>query len=297
MRVAVTGGAGFVGRFIVRALAAAGHEVEALSRQPGDGCRRFDLGAPEEVDLSGVDALVHAAFDHVPGRYRGGEGGDPAGFLSRNLGGTATLFRHARVSGVRRIVFLSTRAVYGDYPPGTPLGEDLRPRPDTLYGHVKREGEALLAGLTGPDLAGVSLRITGVYGPPAPGLDHKWSDLFRSFERGEAIAPRVATEVHGDDVAAAVGLFLAATPMSGVFNVSDIVLDRADLLAAFSEVTAVAGLLPERADPRRVSVMTTRQLRALGWSPRGVNGFRAALTQMCDGEKRRGAEDDDAFGA
>lgn len=297
MRVAVTGGAGFVGRFIVRALAAAGHEVEILSRRPEDGGRAFDLGAPEAVDLAGVGALVHAAFDHVPGRYRGGEGGDPAGFLSRNLGGTATLFRHAKASGVRRIVFLSTRAVYGDYPPGTSLDEDLPPRPDTLYGHVKREAEGVLAGLTGPDLAGVSLRVTGVYGPPAPGRDHKWSDLFRRFERGEAIAPRVATEVHGDDVAAAVGLFLAAPPVSGVFNVSDIMLDRADLLATYSGVTGIIGRLPPRADPAQVSAMTTGHLGALGWSPRGMSGLGPALTQMCGGQKWPGAGGGNAFGA
>ena len=143
------------------------------------------------------------------------------------------LFEAAREAGVGRVVFLSSRAVYGDYPAGTRLDEDMEPRPDTLYGHVKREGEAALARLAGPGFAGVSLRVTGVYGPAGPGrraqvggavrelcpgrgrsrrgsrprsMARMWRRRWRCCSRGEA--------------------------RSGVWNVSDIVLDRADLLAA-----------------------------------------------------------------
>jgi hypothetical protein len=100
MRVAVTGGTGFVGRFVVLGLVRDGHAVTVLSRTPparGDlpeavGHLVYRLGGTETPELEGFDALVHAAFDHVPGRYRGGEGDDAAGFLSRNLGGSLTLF-------------------------------------------------------------------------------------------------------------------------------------------------------------------------------------------------------------
>jgi hypothetical protein len=137
-----------------------------------------------------------------------------------------------------------------------------------------------MARLSGAEFAGASLRVTGVYGAPAPGAAHKWSTLFEAFARGEAVAARAATEVHGDDVAAAVALMLGGEARAGVFNVSDLVLDRADLLAEFARITGLRGPVPPRADPARVSAMATGRLRALGWSPRGRAGLVAALQEM-----------------
>ncbi len=281
MRVAVTGGTGLVGHLIVRRLAAAGHDVVVLSRGAPTvpvGHLPYSLG--DRPDLRGTEALVHAALDHAPGRYRGGEGADAAEFLSRNLGGTITLFRSARDAGVRRVVFLSTRAVYGDYPAGTHLIESLQPKPDTLYGHVKREAEAALAGLATPDFSGVCLRATGVYGPAPPGRPHKWAALFDAFAAGAEVAPRIGTEVHGDDLSAAVELVLTGE-VPVLLNVSDFVLDRADLLAAFSRLTGVTGRLPARSDPGAVSAMSTDRLQALGWTRRGSRGLEPALREMC----------------
>lgn len=286
MRIAVTGATGFVGRYVVAAARAAGHEVVAPGRSApgveGLGFREFDLGGPPP-DLAGVDGVAHAAFSHAPGRYRGGEGDDPEGFAARNLDGSLRLIAAARAAGVRRFVFLSSRAVYGRQTPGAALSEATPPRPDTLYGEVKLAVERELAA-SGP--CGVSLRATGVYGPPGPGRAHKWAELFAAFARGEAIEPRVGTEVHGADLAAAVMLALEApeAAVSGtVFNVSDILLDRRDLLAAYAEVSGVAGRLPERVDASAFNVMATERLRALGWRPRGMAGLRPALAAMTGG--------------
>ena len=100
MHVLVTGGTGQAGRFVVRDLAEAGHRVTVLGRS---GEVAWRLG--DAVRLPAADALVHAAFDHVPGAYRGGEGGDPAGFWRRNFDGSVRLFGQARDAGVRRCVF------------------------------------------------------------------------------------------------------------------------------------------------------------------------------------------------
>ncbi|SDF09948.1 NAD-dependent epimerase/dehydratase family protein [Limimaricola pyoseonensis] len=283
MRVALTGASGLVGQFLLRGLHARGHAVVALGRTAVPGAEHHDWRLGEAAPLSGCEALVHAAFSHAPGRYRGGEGDDPEGFLGRNRDGSLRLFEAARAAGVTRAVFLSSRAVYGDYPPGTELAEDLPPRPDTLYGEMKWAVEQGLAALARPGFATASLRATGIYGPPAPGQAHKWQGLFAAFAAGEDVAPRVATELHGDDLAAAVALLLEV-PEDALalrsFNASDIVLDRRDLLERVARITGRGGVLPERADAARVSAMRCDRVRGLGWTPRGMGGLDAALREM-----------------
>ncbi|WP_210529015.1 NAD-dependent epimerase/dehydratase family protein [Rubellimicrobium arenae] len=259
MRIAVTGATGLVGQFIVAGALAAGHQVVALGRSPsphGGEHRPWTFHDPAPFD--DCDALVHAAFAHVPGRYRGGEGDDPAGFLRTNLDGTLRLFEEARG---RRTVFLSSRAVYDGFPAGSLLTEDLPLAPDSLYGQVKLRAEEALA-----SLGGTSLRATGVYGPPAPGQRHKWADLFDSFAQGGEIAPACGTEVHGADLARAVLLLLDAAP--GAYNCSDLVLDRRDLLDRWSGITGVEGQRPA-ASVKVPNVMDCARLRALGWTPGG----------------------------
>jgi nucleoside-diphosphate-sugar epimerase len=286
MKIAVTGATGFVGHYTVAHLLGTGHEVTALGRRPSlhPAARftAFDLDAPPP-DLSGHDVLVHAALSHVPGRYRGGEGDAPEVFLRRNLEGTLRLFETVRDQGVPRILFLSSRAVYGDYPPGTSLHEDLAPRPDTLYGEAKRRAEEALARLAADGLEVASLRATGVYGPPVPGLAHKWTPLLGDFARGRPIATRAATEVHAGDLAEAIRLLAVAEPaaLSPMhFNVSDFVLDQRDLLAQYAELAGVDLPLPARSDVETVSVMTTERLRRLGWRPSGPARLRETLEAL-----------------
>lgn len=284
MKVALTGATGLVGRFLLHSLAARGHEVVTLGRQAvaGNEHRRWALG--EAAPLAGCDALVHAAFLHVPGHYRGGEGDDPEGFVAANRDGSLRLFHEAREAGLTRALFLSSRAVYGDYPSGTALTEDLAPRPDTLYGEVKWAAEQGLSALARPGFATAAIRATGIYGPLGlSGPDHKWRGLFDAFLAGETVTPRVATELHGDDLAAAVALLLEApeaalAPRS--FNASDITLDRRDLLERVARITGRGGPLPDRADASRVSAMRCDRLWQLDWRPRGMEGLDAALREM-----------------
>lgn len=291
-RTLVSGGTGFVGRFIVEALLNAGHEVAVMGRTappPGlfSGAVGFAEGAldPERdqrAAFEGIDNLVHAAFDHLPGRYRGGEGDDPEGFRRRNLDGSVALFEAARAQGVARAVLLSSRAVYGARPSGAELAEETQPHPDTLYGAIKLAAEDHLARMIGEGWAGGSLRITGIYGPAGQGREHKWSALFRDYLTGKPIEPRAGTEVHGADVGEAVRLMLTvegerlradnegAPTGSCAFNVSDLIVDRRDLLAIVKEATGCRHPLPARADTASLNVMRTEKLRRLGWRPGGA---------------------------
>lgn len=291
----VTGGTGYVGRFIVERLIARGHAVTVSGRTPPPkgffsapvAFVRADLGSPDglETTLSATDFLVHAAFDHAPGRYRGGEGDDPEGFRQRNRDGSIGLLERAKAAGVSRAVFLSSRAVYGSgWPAGTLLNEATEPRPDTLYGEVKLAVEQHVAAISAASgFCGASLRVTGVYGPAGSGRAHKWAGLLRDYLEGRPVAARAGTEVHGDDVAAAVLFMLEAAPatVSGQnFNVSDVLVDTRDVLALVRDVTGCAHSLPDPADKAALNAMATDRLRGLDWRPGGMVRFKETVRRL-----------------
>jgi nucleoside-diphosphate-sugar epimerase len=284
MKVLLTGASGSVGRFILARLTGDGHQVTILGRRPVDSFpasfQPFDL-ADSHPGIPEADALVHCALLHAPGRFRGGEGDDPATFRAVNVEGSRRLFEAARAAGCRRCVFLSSRAVYGDHRRGEQLHETDIERPDSLYGDVKLAGERALAELSENGFQGSVLRATGVYGRP-PGLqDHKWSSLFEVFARGDEIAPRRATEVHGADLADAVSLLLETDRSEpfDVFNVSDLLLDRRELLELYAGSSGTSGKLPDNADDWP-GIMATDKLRALGWAPGGMERLRTFLREL-----------------
>ena len=292
-RTLVSGGTGFVGRFIVEALLSAGHDVAVAGRHAPAPDFFSSPVAFVPVVLGGridarslfdhMDFFVHAAFDHVAGRYRGGEGNDPAAFRRRNVAGSAALFEAAKATGVRRVVFLSSRAVYGARPQGQDLSETTVPYPDTLYGEVKLAAEKALVSMTDDAFAGASLRVTGVYGPAGPRRAHKWQELFSDYLGGRPVAPRASTEVHGRDVGEAVRLMLTArtADIAGcAFNVSDILIDRRDILRLVRQATGIDRRLPDAADTVSVNVMTTDRLGRLGWRPGGMPLFNETIAAL-----------------
>ncbi|CAH0341692.1 NAD(P)-dependent oxidoreductase [Rhizobium sp. CECT 9324] len=279
MTVLVTGGRGFVGRPIVNGLIEAGYDVIVAGRSeppPDWFCgpvvfrpMMLDPHRCEQGLFDGVSHVVHAAFDHVPGHYRGGEGEDPDGFWRRNVEGSRRLFEQARAAGVARVVFLSSRAVYDGLPVEAPLRETQVEIPASLYGRMKLAVEQALADLSADGCAGASLRLTGVYDGMMP---NKWQVLIEDYLAGRLIKPRAGTEVHSRDVSQAIKLMLE-TPdhlvSRQVFNVSDLVVDRADLLGIVGQALALSHELPERAAPGRTGIMATAKISALGWRPGG----------------------------
>lgn len=293
MKVLVTGGMGYVGRFIVEEMIRAGHEVAVAGRQPPETGffsapvvfkpMTLDPAAIDPNGFSGIDAVVHAAFHHIPGRYRGGEGDNPADFRRLNLDGSIALFRAAKAASVSRLAFISSRAVYGTQPPGAALTEETPPAPDTLYGAVKLEAERALAELASPAFVTASLRLTGVYGPAGRGRDHKWTALFADRLAGRPVTPRCGTEVHGTDAARAVRLVLESGSLSGhaTFNVSDLLVDRRDILALFDEAAGITSPLPGPAPNQAAfNIMATERLRSLGWQPGGRPLFEETVRQL-----------------
>lgn len=290
MKVLVSGGTGLVGRYIVEELLSAGYQVIVGGRRappPRLFSRPVDfmpLALDPDIDHSETfdDAyfFVHAAFSHVPGRYRGGEGDDPETFRRLNLDGSVKLFEAAKRAGTRRCVFISSRAVYGQTQRTLPLTEDLLPEPDTLYGEIKRDCERALAHLAGPGFATASLRSTGVYGDQLP---NKWTGLFDDYLHGQAVASRRGTEVHGRDLGKAVRLMLEAetSRISGeTFNISDIAVDTRDILSIVQTETGCRNRIPGAADISTLGEMQTAKLRALGWAPGGTALFEKTVRQL-----------------
>ncbi|MQW88116.1 NAD-dependent epimerase/dehydratase family protein [Sinorhizobium saheli] len=291
-RVLVSGGTGFVGRFIVEHLIASGYEVTVGGRsRPAAGFfsqavsyvpLRLDPEADQTAAFADSHAFVHAGLAHVEGRYRGGEGADPDGFRRANLDGTVRLFEEARAAGVRRCVFLSSRAVYGEKAPAM-VDETSPAEPDTLYGEVKLAAERALTSMAGHHFVTATLRVTGVYGPAGPGRRHKWSNLFADYLAGRPVPPRAGSEVHGDDVAQAVKLMLeadAAKLCGEVFNVSDVLTDNREILSLLQSATGCPHALPPAADTSAFKLMSTERLRALGWTPGGGERLAATVREL-----------------
>lgn len=292
MKVLVSGGTGLVGQYIVEGLLSAGYEVIIGGRKPpatnlfSKPVRYVHLTLdPDRDQLEAFDdayLLVHAAFDHLPGRYRGGEGDDPRMFRHRNLDGSVALFETARRAGTRRCVFLSSRAAYRTPAPGVTLSEASAPdNPETLYGDIKLCAERALADLSGPGFATASLRLTGVYGDRMP---NKWQALFEDYLDGRQVPSRAGTEVHGHDVAQAVRLML--TTEAGqidrqIFNVSDILTDTREILSMLKEVSGCPHPLPAAADKLAVKAMSTDKIAALGWVPGGKQLLQRTVQDIC----------------
>lgn len=288
MKALVTGGTGLVGRYIVEDLLAAGYTVGVSGRRQPVGdlfSARVDfhsltLGGeevPEDL-FDGVTCLVHCAFDHIPGRYRGGEGNEPDAFRTRNLEGSVRLFEAAKRAGVRRVVFLSSRAVYDGLQAGVPLTEDADLAPANLYGEVKLLAEQALAALNGPDFATASLRLTGIYGDLRP---NKWDQLIANYLAGKPVPIRAGSEVHGRDVGLAVRLMLETETgrVAGeTFNVSDLIADTHDILSVIK--SSCPHPLPARADKAEVAAMNCAKINALGWQPGGWPLFHQTLRDL-----------------
>ena len=150
-RVLVTGGAGFIGRRLVRTLAKAGTEVTVLDLQPFHDAGVTSLtGDIRDVPMvakavqPGLDAIVHlAAVTSVVNSID-----DPEGTYSTNVQGTFNLLEAAREAGVKSFLLASTNAVTGNVGDGV-ITEALPLRPLSPYGATKAAGEMLLSSYFG----------------------------------------------------------------------------------------------------------------------------------------------------
>ena len=151
MRILVTGGAGYIGGTVARILSGAGVTVVIYdnlcharrSMVPaeaefveGDVADRAKL---ERLLTSGIDGVLHFAALIEAGESMA----KPEFYFRNNTAATLSLFEAMISTGVRRLVFSSTAAVYGE-PESTPIREDAPLRPTNAYGESKLLVEKML---------------------------------------------------------------------------------------------------------------------------------------------------------
>ncbi|MGW2018201.1 UDP-glucose 4-epimerase GalE [Streptomyces sp. NPDC001927] len=201
----VTGGAGYVGSTVARHLVEAGHEVTVLD----DLSTGFAEGVPAGARF--VEGRIQDAAKWLDGSYDGvlhfaafsqvGESvAKPEKYWENNVGGTMALLAAMRTAGVRKLVFSSTAATYGE-PKSVPITEAAPTAPTSPYGASKLAVDHMIGGeCAAHGLAAVSLRyfnVAGAYG--TCGERHDPESHLIPLVLDVALGRREAINVYGDD--------------------------------------------------------------------------------------------------
>ncbi|MBZ5601970.1 MAG: UDP-glucose 4-epimerase GalE [Acidobacteriia bacterium] len=309
-KILVTGGAGYIGSITTRHLLAQGHQVvvlDDLSRghrhtTPPELLRIVHLQDTAQVEphLEGVDAVVHfAAYIAVGESTR-----EPELYFSNNIGGSLSLFAAMARMGVKRLVFSSTAAVYGN-PEKVPIPEDAPFGPVSPYGESKTTVERILGQLDQfRGLRSVALRYFNACGAePENGLGEEHEPethliplLLRAIESGQPVqifgtdyptsdGTCVRDYIHVSDLADAHVAALNHLMKGGASAQFNVGTGRGEtvmeVLRVVEEVTGKKvpfTIAPRRdGDAAELVADSTKLRRTLGWEPR-----RSELRQIVE---------------
>jgi len=267
MRIAVTGGSGKGGAWVVRDLREHGHDVLNVDvRHDGSAfglcliADLTDLGQAQDA-LAGAEAVVHFAAIPAPGLRPEGE------TFRNNAMSTYNVFAAAVAHGIKRVVWASSETVLGlpfDVPPlFAPIDETIEPRPESSYALSKLVGETMATQFARrTDTTFVGLRISNIMEPQDYALfPSYWGDArLRKWNLWGYVDAR--------DVAAAARLGLEATVDGSavcIVAAADTVMTRpsADLM------TEVFPSVPLRraVEGRETLLSIDRARRVLGYEP------------------------------
>ncbi|HLF27253.1 MAG TPA: NAD-dependent epimerase/dehydratase family protein [Anaerolineae bacterium] len=284
MRVLVTGGAGFIGSHIIERLIALGYSVTALDNLSSGRTENIHPSAdfiqaditephlPRALLARKFDVIVHQAAQVSVLRSVD----DPLFDAQVNLVGTARLLEYARHSGVKRFVFASSAAVYGNLNL-PPIAEDAPTNPLSPYAMSKLAAEQHLRQFSQTDeIQIVILRYANVYGPrqSAHGEAGVICAFMHQMLDGEPLlihgdGRQTRDFVYVDDVVAANVLALKPDAPPGVYNVGT---GRPTSILELHQTLIGPELSPRYAPSRPGDVLhstldNTAIQSALGWAP------------------------------
>lgn len=281
-QVLVTGGVGFIGRRVVRALLDAGHKVTVIDRRPfadervrsvvGDLCDPATIGAALGQPGQGADVVIHLAA--ITSVLRSME--DPAGTYKLNVEATFNLLEQSRQRGVQSFLLASTNAVTGDVGTAT-ITEKIPLRPLTPYGATKAAAEMLLSSYVGSyGFKGAALRFANVYGPGMEAKDSFVPRLMRAARDGKGIqlygdGTQLRDLVHVDDIVAGILTAWKAGHNGPLILGSGESVTVNDILEAARAVTGAeipAEHVPAKPGEMPAVVIDISAARALGYAPK-----------------------------
>ena len=283
MRVLITGGAGFIGSHLSQYWRERA-EVRILDVRDGQrsGRGNFDFVQASILDpvalrdaVSGVDFVFHLAA--MVGVQESME--NPQKCVEANVLGTLNVLQASAEAGVRKLVFASSAAIYGDDPP-VPTPETAVPQPKSPYAITKLDGEYYCQMITRErGLETAAIRFFNVFGPGQDPLSPYAAAVpafLRRALRGEPLdvfgdGEQTRDFIHVKDAVSALAFAAENSPLTGAFNCgygrSTTINELVRQILALAQTASQPKHFPVRAGDVRHSCASTEKLRAAGWHP------------------------------
>lgn len=165
MKIIVTGGAGFLGKHLCRALAKEGHQLKVVDLKPNPEFETVQADVRDLALMKQVITDADAVF-HLAALIEAGESvKQPQQYVDYNITGTVSVMEAMRENGIHTFAFSSSAAIYGE-PEKTPIVEDDRTLPINPYGMTKLAMEGLVRSyVESHGFTGIALRYFNLYGP------------------------------------------------------------------------------------------------------------------------------------
>ncbi len=297
MKIAITGGSGFIGHYLLRQFLSHGHQLKCWRRTDskvqdlpagGPDCQWIE-GNLKTCDTAGdlvqhCHAVIHNAFWRPGSRFQGEEG-EIAEFVQTNLVGTLKLIEAAKKSGVKQFLFVSSCAVHDKILNDRRLDENHPLFPSSHYGAHKAAVEKFVHSYARSEGFNIGVvRPTGVYGLHHQLSKSKWFELIRNVMQGkEVFCGKGGKEVHANDVAKSMRVLLERDEFQGeVFACYDRYISEYDVAHLAKEISGSDAKINGHSI-RPKNQIDTEKIRGMGMVFGGDELLRKTVNEIVAG--------------